>query len=165
VHRHHVEALIAEEVAALQADVAAGTIARLEQRGTILVVELRRATYETARTGMVGGFVVPLLDRRREAMLVARLDCDNYDTDPVSVAFTKDWAATTELPFEDWPKGRGIVQQHHETGKPFVCRPGVREFHAHIQHGDEPWDLLRGKLLIRHLVRSLADDLLRKQVL
>jgi hypothetical protein len=162
MHRQYVEVLVAAEATALQEDVARGDLGPVEQRGRLLIVEFRHAIYPM---NVVAGMAVPLLGQRREQPLIARLDCTNYDTDPVSIALVTDWAATEDLPFERWPKGRGIVDRHHETGRPFICRPGVREFHEHVQHGDEPWDLFRGNLRIRELVRSMADDLLRKQIL
>src|SRR4051812_31728095 len=84
VHRHHVEALVAGEAAALQAAVVAGEILRLERRGTVLVAELTRAVYMPGRLGHTGP-VVPILGQRREAAIVVALRCDNYDTDPPSV--------------------------------------------------------------------------------
>lgn len=163
MHKHNVEALVAEEEAALQEEVIAGRLLRVERRGTLLVAELERAVYAAGRLGLSGG-VVPLLGQRRSSSIVGALRCDNYDTDPPSFAFVTDWTATEELPFGAWPKGLGIVERHHATGKPFLCRPGVREFHTHFQHGDEPWDRYRGKVRPRDLLVTLARDLNTKQV-
>lgn len=163
MHKHDVEALVAEEEAALRAAASAGEILRVERRGTLLVAELARAVYPAARLGYTGT-AVPLLGQRREAAVVVTLRCDNYDTEPPSVAFATDWAATAELPFEAWPKGPGMVARHHETGRPFLCRPGTREYHRHFQHGDDPWDKYRGRQRPRDLLLGLARDLCSKQV-
>ena len=78
--------------------------------------------------------------------------------------FGPNWTASDDMSYADWPKGPGIVERHYATGKPFVCRPGVREFHSHIQHGDQPWDKFRGFIRPRELMRDLARDLLDKNV-
>lgn len=163
VHKHYVEALLADEVAALEDMIAAGQIVRVERRGARLVAELERTIYGA---GSFGAFstAVPLLGQRRTSSIVVAFDCDNYDTDPPSVTFMTDWSASTTLPFNAWPKGPGMVQRHYATGQPFLCRPGVREFHNHFQHGDEPWDMFRGKLRPRDLLVNLAHDLRTKQV-
>src|SRR4051812_38088943 len=122
MHRHYVEQLVAEDATALQTAVADGAILRLEQRGTDLVAELTLAAYAHIPKF---GYAVPILGHRRETSIVLVLHCDNYDTDPPSVRFFRDWAAVEELPYADWPKGPGVVERHYATGKPFVCRPGV----------------------------------------
>ncbi len=166
MHQQYVEALVAEEEAVLQEAVREKKLLRVERRGTLLVAEVPRVMYAA---GAYGSFanrtLVPLLDRRQESSIVLALGCDNYDTDPPSLAYMANWEATQELPFEAWPKGGGVVQQHPVTGKPFLCRPGMREFHTHYQHGDEPWDKYRGHIRPRDLLLSIAKDLHSKQVL
>jgi hypothetical protein len=158
VHKCYVDALVAEEEAALRQAVNAGEILRVERRGTLLVAELEHAVYPMGPGG------VPILGQRRTVPIVVALRCDNYDTDPPSLAFVTDWTATVELRWASWPKGAGLVDRHYKTGKPFLCRPGVREFHSHFQHGDEPWDRFRGRVRPRDLLMTLARDLLTKQV-
>jgi len=159
VHKSCVEALVAEEEAALLGVVGTGSILRVERRGRLLVVEFERVIYQRhARTG------IPLLGQRRTEPIVAALDCDNYDTDAPSFAFVTGWDGTEVRPFEKWPQGPGMVDRHYKTGKPFLCRPGTREFHSHIQHLDEPWDRYRGRLRLRDLVLGVARDLQSKDV-
>lgn len=164
MHQHYVEALVAEEEAVLQEAVRAQKLVRVEQRGTLLVAEVPCVIYATSTYGSFARTSVPLLDRRQETSIVLALGCDNYDTDPPSLAFMANWEATQELHFQSWPKGAGVVQQHPVTGKPFLCRPGLREFHTHYQHGDEPWDKYRGRIRPRDLLLNIADGLRSKQV-
>ncbi|HEU5377642.1 MAG TPA: hypothetical protein VFV38_19635 [Ktedonobacteraceae bacterium] len=163
MHQHYVEALVAEEEAVLHEAVRAQKLVRVERRGTLLVAEAPCVIYATSAYGSFRTSV-PLLDRRQETSIVLALGCDNYDTDPPSLTFLANWEATQELPFPSWPKGAGVVQQHPETGKPFLCRPGLREFHTHFQHGDEPWDKYRGRVRPRDLLLSIAEGLRSKQV-
>ena len=163
MHRSVVERLVADEAQALAAAVVAGRLKRIERRGTLLVAEFSHAVYAAARFGQ-SGTAVPLLGQRRESTVVATLACDHYDTDPPSVAFVADWQATAELPFAAWPKGPAVVERHHDTGKPFLCWPGVREFHTHVQHSDEPWDRFRGRVRPRDLVLRLADELRSRMI-
>ncbi len=161
MHRVVTEALLADEEMALHEAVTTGVLVRVERRGTLLVTELPRTVY-----GAVGfaGSLVPDLGRRSTATIVAVLRCDHYDTNPPSLGFVTDWDAEHDLPFVQWPKGIGMIHQHYATGKPFLCRPGVREFHAHIQHGDQPWDRYRGNVRPRDILHDLARDLRTKQV-
>lgn len=159
MHKFYVEAMVAEEEAALLEVAGKGGILRVERRGTLLVVELQRVVYQRhARSA------IPILGQRRTSLIAAALDCSNYDTDPPSFTFVTNWDATEELPFEAWPKGPGMVDRHYQTGKPFLCRAGTREFHSHIQHLDEPWDRYRGRRRLRDLLLGLAHDLQNKQV-
>ncbi len=162
MHQQYVEALVAEEEAVLQEAVREKKLLRVERRGTLLVAEVPRVMYAA---GAYGSTLVPLLGHRQESSIVLALGCDNYDTDPPSLAYMASWETTQELPFKDWPKGIGVVQQHPVTGKPFLCRPGMREFHTHYQHGDEPWDKYRGRIQPRDLLLTIAKDLRNKQVL
>lgn len=163
MHYVSVERLVEAEAEALRQAVADGVLPRVERRDTLLVAEVPWTIYPSGRLNTWGP-TVPLLGQRREATIIAALDCTQYDTDPPSLAFFADWEATMELAFEQWPKGIGMVQRHPKTGKPFLCRPGIREFHTHVQHGDEPWDKYRGRVRPRDLFLNLARDLRQKQV-
>jgi hypothetical protein len=166
MHQHFVEALVAEEEAVLQEAVREKKLLRVERRGTLLVAEAPRVMYAAGAFGSSASrILVPLLDRRQESSIILALGCDNYDTDPPSLAYMANWEATEELPFEAWPKGTGVIQQHPVTGKPFLCRPGIREFHTHYQHGDEPWDKYRGHIRPHELLLNIVRDLRGKQVL
>ena len=40
-----------------------------------------------------------------------------------------------ELPWGKWPKEEWVVHESHpSTGKPFLCLPGIREYHTHSSH-------------------------------
>ena len=163
VHHVYVDLLVEAEAEALREAVADGALRRIERRDALLVAEVPRTVYPGDHRNP-WGLVVPLLGQRRESTIVAALDCVQYNTDPPSLAFFANCEAIVELPYEQWPKGIGIVQRHPKTGKPFLCRPGIREFHTHVQHGDEPWDKYRGRVRPRDLLLQLARDLRLKQV-
>ncbi len=160
MHRHYVEQLVAVEEGALASLIGSeSNVLRVERRGILLVAELGRTLYATSP----GSLTVPDLTRRQDTTLVMALTCDNYDTDPPSVTFFRAWDAEEELPLQGWPHSEAVVHRHYETGRPFLCRPGVREYHVHVQHGGQPWDLYRGKQRPRDLVLGLARDLVAKR--
>lgn len=39
--------------------------------------------------------------------------------------------------------GNIIITGHPTTGEPFICLPGVREYHNHPEHNGNSWDLCR----------------------
>ena len=63
MHWQYVEALVVEEGAALQDDVARGELLRVDRRGVLLIVEFRNAAYPVS---VIGGLAVPLLGARQE---------------------------------------------------------------------------------------------------
>lgn len=66
------------------------------------------------------------------------------------------------VPGGHWPTswlGRGIVQQHPVYQRPFFCRPGLREYHEHQQHEDEPWARWREVLPLHLIVTGLVEDM------
>jgi hypothetical protein len=79
----------------------------------------------------------------------ARLKYDNYDLLPPSLTFID---AVTRLPAR--PHVRAIIASpdgpqdvlidaHPLTGQPFLCLPGIREYHTHPQHTGDDWLLHR----------------------
>jgi hypothetical protein len=101
--------------------------------------------------------VVFLVTNLRPAIapIVAEIDFDNYDILPPSVRFLN---PTTHAPLVDGGPlrivgkqftGQGsrdvVIYNHPQTDLPFLCIPGVREYHSHPQHNGDSWDLHRGK--------------------
>lgn len=78
-----------------------------------------------------------------------RLTYENYDLWPPSLTFID--AFTREptkphvravMPSEDG--GRNVlIDAHPDTGQPFLCFPGIREYHTHPQHSGDSWLLHR----------------------
>lgn len=98
--------------------------------------------------------------------LVAHFDCTNFDGDPPTLELLT--AERTLLAFDQWPKdlaGGGIVANHPIFKRPFICRRGLREFHTHPEHEDQPWDLFRESLTLPRLVLELLEDLQSKWTL
>ena len=73
-----------------------------------------------------------------------RFNFDSWDAIPPSLElFDPDTKAT--LQWERWPQGGWAVGSPHPlTQKPFLCLPGIREFHDHPSHTADAWPALRG---------------------
>jgi len=73
-----------------------------------------------------------------------RLDCTDWDELPPPVELLN--AAGTAL--SSLPPGlHGVFHPgpHPNTGRPFVCMRGTREYHTHFSHIHELWDNYRGR--------------------
>lgn len=104
---------------------------------------------------------VPLLGRpARTRPLLLHLELDGYDLDPPTAQLlTPD---RQPLPADQWPTsyaGGGIVDRHPLYGRPFFCRPGLREYHSHPEHEDNPWHRFRDAIGLPDLVTGLLEDL------
>jgi hypothetical protein len=104
-----------------------------------------------------------------------RIDFANYDLWPPSVTFIdlaegSPWMppmrAIVETP--DGPRDL-LVDGHPQTGLPFLCVPGTREYHSHPQHSGDDWLLHRctgaGRLgpLCDLLWRTMANNIVGVQ--
>lgn len=88
------------------------------------------------------------------------LDLTDFDADPPTAELLA--PDRRPLPGEQWPKsldGQGIVRDHAVYGRPFFCRRGVREYHEHPQHEDDPWDAHREGLPLHAIVTEILADL------
>jgi hypothetical protein len=73
-----------------------------------------------------------------------KLSFDGWNDQPPSIALLSSAGAQlTSLP----PNPTGIFNPsaHQNTGRPFVCMAGSREFHSHSSHLNEPWSQFRDK--------------------
>jgi hypothetical protein len=92
--------------------------------------------------------------------LILHMDLVDFDGQPPTAQLLL--ADRSPLPAGQWPKAlgnQGIVQGHHAYDRPFFCRRGLREYHTHPQHEDDPWDRHREALSLDALVIELLADL------
>jgi hypothetical protein len=71
--------------------------------------------------------------------LRVRARCDGWNGQPVSI----EWLDAKGLPLTSIPQGPGGQLNngaHPQTGRPFVCMAGVREYHAHPSHVGDSWE-------------------------
>jgi hypothetical protein len=78
-----------------------------------------------------------------------RLTYENYDIWPPSLTFIDVFTRQPTqphvrafMPSEDGPRDV-LIDGHPDTGIPFVCFPGIREYHSHPQHSGDSWLLHR----------------------
>ena len=88
-----------------------------------------------------------------------RFLCDDWDELPPSLSLF-DPEDLTELPWDKWPQGGWAVSNPHPvTGKPFLCLPGIREYHTHSSHLTELWDNYKkdASYLLRYIVHRVQQ--------
>jgi hypothetical protein len=128
-----------------------------------LSIRFEIATSEGAPglAGMAAGPAVPIIGTRRTEEFILHLDCGDWDSQPPTAELRDD--QDTLLSNDRWPhdrRERGIVQGHPLYGdRKFFCRPGIREFHTHPQHEDQPWDAIREGMTLHGIVLGLLYDL------
>lgn len=78
-----------------------------------------------------------------------RLTYENYDLWPPSLtfidAFTRQPCRPHVRAFLSTPNGPQdiLIDGHPATNQPFICLPGIREYHSHPQHSGDDWMLHR----------------------
>ena len=97
----------------------------------------------------------------------ARFDYSNYDAEPPSVRFIDPFSGRL-LPFNELPTrlprgvpgqempmpvpggpkvqvmmAQDLMQAHSAEDIPFLCVPGVKEYHDHPGHSGDPWEVHR----------------------
>lgn len=81
--------------------------------------------------------------------LCVRLDYRNYDLLPPSVTFIDPITRSPAMPplraVRETEQGLRelLLPNHPLTGLPFLCLPGIREYHEHPQHSGDDWLLHR----------------------
>jgi Predicted metal binding domain len=94
----------------------------------------------------MGGRAIPVMTA------CVRVDYWNFDLWPPSVTFLDPLTRQPAPPPVRAPERisaeevrDALIDQHPETLQPFLCLPGIREYHSHPQHSGDDW------LLHRHL--------------
>lgn len=79
-----------------------------------------------------------------------RLDYTNFDAVPPSLTFINPRTGDPGPPavraadrIEGGEIRDALIDGHPETGLPFLCLPGIREYHSHPQHNGDDWLLHR----------------------
>lgn len=104
---------------------------------------------------------VPILGRpSRQRRLTLHMGLEGFDLVPPTANLRGDTGEP--LPADQWPtsfSGAGIVNDHPTFHRPFFCRRGLREYHSHPQHEDDPWARWRDVLPLYAIVIELLGDL------
>jgi hypothetical protein len=103
---------------------------------------------------------VPDLGSLRTRELILRVDCSDFDGKPPLAELLT--SAGEPLPPREWPhdpREQGIIHKHPKYGRPFFCRRGLREYHEHPQHEDDPWDRWREGTPLYQIVLGVVTDL------
>ena len=110
------------------------------------------------------GYQVPDLGSSRSRALILHMELDDYDGQPPTAELLL--PDHSPLPPQEWPKlgEGGIVHGHRLFDRPFFCRRGLREYHTHVGHEDDPWDSHREGLPLHAVVLELLDDLQKRWV-
>lgn len=96
-----------------------------------------------ASVPLVGAYAVPVITA------CVRLDYTNYDLWAPSLTFIDPRTREPATPAVRAPAtgAAGIrdalIDGHPHTGRPFLCLPGIREYHTHPQHTGDDWLLHR----------------------
>ncbi len=118
----------------------------------------------------IGGNIVPVV------AACVQIDLTNFDLWAPSVEFidpiSRDYAPPVAKALVETEGGAQnlIVGTHPDTGRPFFCIPGVRQYHSHPQHTGDPWLLhrpLRGgslTLICERIWQTMARTLLGVQI-
>jgi hypothetical protein len=130
----------------------------------------------------------PLVERE----LILRCDAAGYDAQPITAELLL--RDGRPLPRGQWPKEIGvggldaldlpeggaalprvrvahalgpqaIIREHQDYDRPFFCRRGLREYHSHSQHENNPWDRHRESIRIYDIVPELLADLQTRWVI
>lgn len=78
-------------------------------------------------------FLISMLHPKSKKEYVFWFLCNDY---PISMQVV-DPKSFNPVPFAQWPQGSSFLERHTLTQKPFLCIPGLREYHTHDSHKNE----------------------------
>lgn len=127
-----------------------GTVAAVHEAASraLFAQEVDSLTPDLAgrRRWLLNGVHYPVLDCTfsgfEQEPLRVRLTCDDWNTQPPRMDLLD---ASGEFLLE-LPNGTINVfnrSKHPDTGRPFVCMRGSREYHTHPSHRSDMWEQLR----------------------
>ncbi|MGA3123165.1 MAG: putative metal-binding protein [Polyangiaceae bacterium] len=73
-----------------------------------------------------------------------RARCDGWNGIPPSIEWL-DGGGRVLSSIPSGPGGQLNNSAHPTTGRPFVCMPGVREYHTHSSHTGDVWENYKGR--------------------
>ena len=89
----------------------------------------------------------PILDvgftARDGAKIRLLLSCQEWNDRPPSVDLL-DWDGQRLPAIQRDPAGVFNNSAHPQTGRPFICMKGVREYHTHPSHARDAWESIKG---------------------
>jgi hypothetical protein len=176
MHPDDVAALVADEFGDLQRQIAdradPGIGAAVLAAPTLITVEVSTRAYQSEVVGtglqLPGNLQtarrIPILSAVQRRRLVLVVECSNWDGTPPEF----DLRLPNGAPLPEWPKGTtngGIARGHPHYTRPFICRPGTREFHSHPVHADDPWDMHREGMTLSGITLGILEDLSNRWVM
>ena len=125
----------------------------------ILALEAEAAGYVSAKGWKVVESTYPTLavvfrHSRSTREIEFRFTCEDWDELPPSLSLHHPDSGEA-LRWEEWPQGGWVVHNSHpSTGRPFLCLPGIREYHTHTSHLRDSWEgyRLRGTYRLRDIM-------------
>lgn len=93
------------------------------------------ATYPVLEVGFSGA--------GRETVRI-RMRCEGWNSVPPAVEWL-DPAGSVLAVIPQGPGGQLNASPHPQTGRPFVCMAGVREYHTHPSHTGDLWESHKDK--------------------
>lgn len=77
------------------------------------------------------------------ASLRIRMECEMWNEQPPAVLL-QDWEGKNLAIGIASSTNIFNASLHRNTGRPFVCMRGSREYHTHESHLNDPWEALKG---------------------
>ena len=122
--------------------------------------------FVAARGWDIGEFEYPVLavilpHPKANRRLGFRFLCDDWDDQPPSLTLFDPATPKEELPWAKWPRaGWEVFERHNNYSKPFLCLPGIREYHSHQDHRNDLW--INRRTLESYKLRYIVDRVHQK---
>jgi Predicted metal binding domain len=91
---------------------------------------------------------IGITHRRTGTIRAFQFEASDWDEKPLSMTVVHEETGAP-LPAPEWPRDVGRGHWHASgysvNSGPFLCMPGIREYHLHSSHVGDAWDNYRGK--------------------
>ena len=135
-------------------------VSRRKFEAEIRSLEIEAAPYISTKGWRIVASIYPILaivlrHSRSAREIEFRFVCDDWDEIPPSLTL-HDPKDGRGFQWAEWPKGGwSVLESHPSTGKPFLCLPGIREYHTHPRHLGDAWEGYRQRGT--HRLRDIVD--------